>query len=344
VSGEPGSRSGRHAARVGLGAAAIPVTRLGLGTSSLGGLFAPVGDEQAAAVVQAALAAGVRYLDTAPLYGLGLSEQRVGAALAGLPREAYTLSTKVGRLVREAGTRGAEPEGPGMWPEAPADAAPVRDYGADGIRRALEESLGRLGVDRVDIAYVHDPDDHMDAAVREAAPALERLREEGMIGGFGFGMNHPEPLVRVVRETSADCVLVAGRYTLLDQSAASELLPLCLERGVGVVVGGVFNSGILARPVSGATFDYAPAGEELLHRAERLAAVCGRHGVALATAAIQFPLGHAAIGCVLAGVRSVAELSQVVTAFDDELPPELWLELVSEGLLPEGVPLPAGSP
>ena len=324
----------RHALPVRLGRREIEVSRLGLGTSSLGGMFTPVGDEQATAVVARALELGIRYLDTAPLYGLGLSERRVGAGVADAARDSFTLSTKVGRLLRDRGSPGAETEEPGMWPEAP-DVACLRDYSGDGVRRSLEESLERLGLDRIDIAYVHDPDDHMDEAIATAVPMLERLREEGLIRAFGFGMNDPQPLVRVVRETSADCVLVAGRYTLLDQTAAEELLPLCLELGVGVVVGGVFNSGILARPSAGATFDYAPAPGLLVERATRLAAVCARHGVPLATAALQFPLGHPAIGCVLGGVRSIEELDGAVEAFDRELPADLWHELVAEGLLPE---------
>jgi len=299
-------------------------------------MFTPVGDERAVAVVTRALERGVRYIDTAPLYGLGLSEQRVGVGVATGARDSFTLSTKAGRLLRDPGSHGGESEDPAMWPEA-RDVVCVRDYSGDGVRRSLEESLERLGLDRIEIAYVHDPDDHMDEAIATAAPALERLRDEGVIRAFGFGMNHPEPLVRVVRETSADCVLVAGRYTLLDQTAGDELLPLCQERGVGVVVGGVFNSGILARPTTGATFNYAPATGSLVERAVQLAAVCDRHGVPLATAALQFPLGHRAIGCVLAGVRSVAELDAAVDAFDRELPADLWDELVAEGLLPESV-------
>jgi len=332
-------RSPRHAASVRLGPAGIEVSRLGLGTSSLGGMFAPVAHEQATDVVASALERGLRYLDTAPLYGLGLSERRVGGALAAVERSSFTLSTKVGRLLRDEGTSGAEPEEPGMWPESQGVVS-VLDYSADGVRRSLEESLARLGVDHVDIAYVHDPDDHLDEAIGAAVPALERLRDEGLIRAFGFGMNHPEPLARVVRETSVDCVLVAGRYTLLDQTAHAELLPLCLERGVGVVVGGVLNSGILARPGPGATYDYAPAPAPLVQRAERLAEVCARYDVPLATAALQFPLGHPAIGCILGGVRSVDELDQALTAFDRDLPADLWLEIVGEGLLPAGLPTP----
>jgi D-threo-aldose 1-dehydrogenase len=328
----------RHAETARLGPPGLEVSRLGLGTSALGGMYEPVGDE-AGGVVAAALAAGVRYVDTAPLYGLGLSERRVGAALAGVPRSAFVLSTKVGRLLRPAGTHGGEVHEPGMWPEAP-ELTTVLDYSGDAIRRSLEESLVRLGVDRVDVAYVHDPDDHMEQALRQAAPALERLRDEGVIRAFGFGMNHPGPLVRAVRETSADCVLVAGRYTLLDQTANAELLPLCRELGVGVVVGGVFNSGILAIPRQGATYDYAPAPAALVDRAARIAGICARHDVPLPAAALQFPLAHPAIGCVLAGVRSLVQLDAAVSCFDAPIPAALWRELVHEGLLPQEVPLP----
>ena len=331
-----------HATPVRLGRSAVEVSRLGLGTSSLWGMYEPVGDEQAVGVVTRALERGVRYVDTAPLYGLGHSERRVGRALAPVARNAFVLSTKVGRLLREPGAPGAEPENPRMWPEG-RGVSSVLDYSGDGVRRSLEESLARLGVDCVDIAYVHDPDDHMDEAIAAAVPMLERLREEGLVRAVGFGMNHPEPLARAVRETDIDCLLVAGRYTLLDQTALAELLPLCLDHGVGVVVGGVFNSGILARPEPGATFDYVPAPAPLVERAQRLAAVCARHGVPLAAAALQFPLGHPAVTCVLAGVRAVARLDLAIEAFDLELPADLWAELVAEGLVPEGVPLPAAA-
>ena len=220
-----------------------------------------------------------------------------------------------------------------MWPEAPGRAS-VRDYTGDGVRRSLEESLDRLGLDRVDIVYVHDADEDLDAAISKAIPALVGLREEGVVRAIGLGMNEPEPLVRAVHEADVDCVMIAGRYTLLDQSAAVELLPLCAERGVGVLVGGVFNSGILARPEPDATFGYRPASPDLIERALRLAAVCERHGVSLATAALQFPLGHPAINCILGGVRSVEELHGAVAAFDEDVPDDLWRELSAEGLLP----------
>jgi D-threo-aldose 1-dehydrogenase len=307
---------------------------MGLGSSPLGGLFGPVAWDTATTVARAALDAGIRYVDTAPLYGRGLAERRLGAALAHVQRDAFVLSTKVGRLVRPAGTAGAEPPDPQLWPEA-GGTVTVLDYGYDGVRRSLEESLSRLALDAADIVYVHDPDDHMDEAITVAAAALQRLREEGLIRAFGFGMNAAAPLVRAVCETSLDCVLVAGRVTLLDASAVAELLPLCLDRGVGVVVGGVLNSGILARPrASGVTYDYAPAPPHVVGRAVRLAEVCERHDVPLAAAALQFPLRHPAVGCVLVGVRSGEELDEAVAAFDRELPDDVWHDLVAEGLVP----------
>ncbi len=321
----------RHAAAVTLGRSGVEVSRLGIGGSSLGGMVAPVPDEQAAAVVTEAVALGIRYFDTAPLYGLGLSERRVGQALAASPRESVVLSTKVGRLIRERGAADAEFQEPAMWPEAP-DRVPVRDYTGDGVRRSLEESLVRLGLDRVDIVYIHDADGDIDTAISEAIPALARLRDEGVVRAIGLGMNDPEPLVRAVKEADVDCVLIAGRYTLLDRSAGNELLPLCAKRGVGVVVGGVFNSGILARPKPGATYGYRPAPPELLERAVRMEAVCECHGVALATAALQFPLGHPAIGCILGGVRSVKELHVAIEAFDSDVPADLWAELAADSL------------
>ena len=227
----------RHAETSVLGAGGPVVTRLGLGGSAIGGLFAPVTDTEALAVVRTALDLGIRYVDTAPLYGLGASERRVGEALAGRPRNTFTLSTKVGRLLREHAVA-PEKLPDGMW-HVPEGLKPVLDFGRDATRRALMESLERLGLERVDIAYVHDPDDHLDLAIAEALPALAELRGQGLVGAIGAGMTDATALARIVREFGPDCVLLAGRYTLLDQSALHELLPLCEREGVPVVVGGV---------------------------------------------------------------------------------------------------------
>jgi D-threo-aldose 1-dehydrogenase len=331
----------RHADSVVLGPGGPVVSRLGLGASVIGGLFAPVTDSEADAVVRAALELGIRYVDTAPLYGLGASERRVGEALAGRPRETFTLSTKVGRLLRERPARHEElPEG--MW-HTGGTLESVFDYSRDGTRRALVESLERLGVDRVDVAYVHDPEDHLDQALAEALPALEELREDGLVGAIGAGMTDAAALARIVREFRPDCILLAGRYTLLDQSALDDLLPLCEREGVPVVVGGVLNSGILADPVPGARFDYVEALAPILERARLAASICASHDVPLPAAAFQFAAAHPAVVSVLSGVRSVRELYANVDHFDRGLPAQLWDDLVASGILPEAAPLPAES-
>ena len=332
----------RHAESVRLGANGPVLTRLGLGAAAIGGLFEPVPHEEARAVVRRALEIGIRYVDTAPLYGLGASERLVGEALAEHPRSSFTLSTKVGRLVRE---RPAEHESlpDGMW-HVPESVKSVFDFSHDGIRRSFEESLARLGLDRVDIAFVHDPDDHLDQAIEVALPALAKLREEGFVDAIGAGMTNADALVRIVEAVRPNCVLLAGRYTLLDQSALAELLPLCLREGVGVIAGGVLNSGILADPSPGARFDYLEARQPELERAQRAASVCAAHGVPLPAAALQFALGHPAVVAVLTGVRSVAELELNVRLFDLDVPAGVWTDLVAQGIVSEAAPHPGTLP
>jgi len=279
--------------------------------------------------VDAAWEGGIRTFDTAPHYGLGLSERRIGAALRYRPRDEYVISTKVGRLLRPAEPPyGLDTEGFAV----PADQLRVFDYSADGVRRSLEASLGRLGLDRVDIALIHDPDSRGPQALREAYPALEKLRAEGCVGAIGVGMNHAAMLARFVTETDIDVVLVAGRYTLLDRSAADALLPAALERGVSVIAGGVFNSGLLAAPGSGATYDYQAAPDSLISRARRLESVCARFGVPLRAAAARFPLTHPAVASVLIGARSAAEITDAIRLRELGIPAELW------DLLAPGVP------
>jgi D-threo-aldose 1-dehydrogenase len=278
--------------------------RLGLGCAPLGGLYSPVSEDDARETLDRAWELGVRAFDTAPLYGSGLSEQRVGAALRERPRHQFTLSTKVGRLLRAG--------------------EPVFDFSYDGALRSLEESLERLGLDRVDLVLIHDPDDHADEAMAGAYPALERLRAEGVVGAIGVGMNQWEIPARFVRETDVDCVLLAGRYTLLDRSGERELLPLCAERNVDVIAAGVFNSGVLAGDTH---YDYAPAPPEVLERARKLAETCARHGVPLEAAAVQFPLRHPAVTRVLVGCRTAAEVEEDVRLAALDLPEELWADL-----------------
>jgi D-threo-aldose 1-dehydrogenase len=324
-----------------LGRGRLRVSRLALGTAPLGNLFAPVAEEDAEAAVRAALTAGLSFVDTAPHYGLGLAERRLGRLLRGLPRDGFVVSTKVGRLVRPlAPGETADPEGFTDTPPAKR----VWDFSRDGVRRSLEESLERLGLDRVDVALVHDPDDHEREAAEQAFPALAELRDQGVVRAIGAGMNQAEMLTRFVRDLDLDLdlVLVAGRYSLLDQRALDELLPACAARGTAVVVGGVFNSGLLADPRPGATFDYAPAAPELVDRAVRLAEVCARHGTPLRAAALAFPFGHPAVTSVLVGARSAAEVEDAVAGFRRPVPDALWADLVASGLLPEHVPTPAG--
>ena len=308
-----------------LGRSAVPVTELSFGGAAIGGLYTEVSDDDAQAAVDAAWEGGIRTFDTAPHYGLGLSERRLGGALRHRPRDEYVVSTKVGRLLEPAvpgpgGTLGRDTEGFAI----PARYVRRLDYSADGVRRSLEASLDRLGLDRVDIALIHDPDDHGEQAFREAYPALERLRAEGTVRAIGAGMNQAAMLTRFVTDTDVDAVLVAGRYTLLDKSAARELLPAALRRGVSVIAGGVFNSGVLAAPVAGATYDYHAAPGELIEKARRLAGTCERYGVPLRAAAARFPLTHPAVASVLIGARSAAEISDALALRALDIPVALW--------------------
>jgi D-threo-aldose 1-dehydrogenase len=308
----------------------LELTRLALGCAPLAGLFEPVGEDQARATVLAAHAAGVRMFDTAPLYGYGTSERRLGSALAALRRDELVISTKVGRLL--APRDGAPVEDDRVWPGA-HDLRAVFDFSADGVRRSLEASLERMGLDRVDIALIHDPDDHLEQALRDTAPALARLRDEGLITAFGVGMNQTPALTRFVLETDVDCVMVAGRYTLLDQSAADELLPTCLERAVAVLVAGVFNSGVLAKPAAQARYDYATASTAMVERAMRIERACGGFDVPIAAAAMAFPLRHPAVQSVVVGARSAEEMAADAALFARPVPAELWDALAEAGLL-----------
>ncbi|MFF5212990.1 aldo/keto reductase [Streptosporangium sp. NPDC000396] len=321
-----------------LGHGAVTVTRLSFGAAGIGNLFTPVTDEAAILAVEAAWADGIRSFDTAPHYGLGLSERRLGAALRGHARAEYTVATKVGRLLAPVSRVEGDDLANGF--AVPAAHRRVWDFSADGVRRSLEASLDRLGLDRIDIAHLHDPDDHFAEAVGQAYPALEQLRAEGLVGAIGMGMNQSEMLTRFIRDTDIDAVLLAGRYTLLDQGAMAELLPEAARRGVSVIVGGVFNSGVLADPRPGATFDYATAPPELVDRALRMQAVCARHGVPLRAAAVRFALAPQSVTSVLIGARSADEVTDAVRLLDLDIPDALWQELQNTGLLPENLPLP----
>ncbi|MFE9450809.1 aldo/keto reductase [Streptomyces sp. NPDC006739] len=318
-----------------LGRSGVEVTALAFGAAGIGNLYTEVSEEQAHAAVEAAWQEGVRYFDTAPHYGLGLSERRLGAALRHRPRREYTISTKVGRRL-EPTDAGGDDLANGF--AVAATHRRVWDFSADGVRRTLEASLERLGLDRVDVVYLHDPDDHAEQAFGEGYPALEELRSEGVVGAIGAGMNQAEMLTRFVRDTDVDVVLCAGRYTLLDQRAGAGLLPAAAERGVSVVVGGAFNSGLLADPRPTATYDYAEAPAELLARALRMREAADRHGITLRAAALAFCAGHPAVASVLAGARSAAEVHDCADQFATDVPAAFWQELRDTGLLPPQEP------
>ena len=336
-------------ARVTVGRTGLAVTRLGLGSASIGGLFSSLPDGAAIATVRHAWDLGIRYFDVAPLYGYGTAERRLGAGLADRPRDEFVVSTKVGRLVRrtEEIAPGADIDRQAM--DGREDAAyadtggrrMVFDYTADGVRRSIAESLERLGLDRVDIVFIHDPDHHWRAAIDEAYPALHRLREQGVVRAIGVGMNQAAMLERFARAADIDVFLVANRYTLLDQTALPTLMPLCIERGIAVLIGGAMNSGVLADPRPGARFDYGPAPTEVIERARALAAVCERHDVPLRAAAMQFPLAHPAVVGLIAGVRTVEHLDEYPAWLRRPIPAALWDELRVDGLIDPTAPTPA---
>ena len=332
-----------------LGRTSLEVTRLGLGGGSIGGLFRPVTDADAATLFEHAWEIGIRSYDVAPLYGYGTAERRMGDALANRPRDAFVLSTKVGRLVREPGAvrpdddidRQLDGDREDAYFADTGGRRMVFDYSFDGVLRSVEASLERMGLTRFDILYIHDPDTHWEAALGGAYPALERLRSEGVVRAIGVGMNQTPMLTRFVDETDVDVLLLANRYTLLDQDALPELLPKCLAKRIGVLVAGVMNTGVLADPKPGSHFDYGAASTDVIDRGRRLGIACERHGVSLRTAAIQFPLAHPAVTGLIAGVRSVAHLDDYPAAFRARIPAALWDDLRDEGLIAPGSPTPA---
>ncbi len=316
--------------RVQLGRSDVRVTRLMLGCAPLAGMYAPVEERQALEVLEASWAEGVRAFDTAPRYGAGLSEERLGAFLANRPTTEAVVSTKVGRLLVDTDV---EVEGADIFYGVPRLKL-MDDYTKDGVRRSVEASLARLGRDHIDVALIHDPDNFGHLALTESYPALQELRDQGVIGAIGVGMNQAEMLTWFVEREDFDCVLVAGSYSLLDVPATERLFPSCQERGVAVLAAGVYRSGILADPRPGSHLDYVTAPTSVVERVSRIRSVCDRYGVPLAAAALQFVLAHPAVTAVVVGAASAQEAHENAANFRTEVPRELFDELAFEGLSP----------
>jgi len=332
--------------KVKLGNTALSISRLSLGTACLGGLYEAVDEDRFQMTVQQALELGSSYFDTAPIYGCGLSERRLGHILSRQPRDSFVLSSKVGRLVRaESSLRPdsqIDPMYDGVWHDAP-DVKIVIDFSYDGALLSIEESLKRLGLDRIDIVYIHDTftTPQFEAAMHGAYRALDRLRSEGVIGAVGVGVGLTEMLVRFADAGNFDCFLVPGRYTLLDQSGLAELLPVCADKDIAIVLGGVFNSGILTDPHGTAPqFNYQPAAQEWLVKAKKIDAVCQTYSVPIKAAALQFPLAHPAIASILSGATTPEEVAENVALLQVPIPSDFWNELRADGLLPHTAPTP----
>ncbi|MCT2590121.1 aldo/keto reductase [Streptomyces sp. N2-109] len=317
-------------ARVTLGRTGLQVTPLGLGLASIGGLFTPVSEEQARATVDRAWELGLRLFDTAPVYGYGRSEARAGRALRARQRAEMVLCTKVGRLIEPGG-----PDTQPIWADPPPGVGPRRDHSYDAVLRSVEESMERVGVDRFDVLHIHDPDEDYATALHGAYPALAGLRRRGAVRAVSLGVNHADVAARFLREApepGPDCVLLAGRYSVLDQSGLEDLLPLCEERGVAVIAAGVFQGGLLTGTTA--------APPALAARIQALRAVCERYGTSPLAVATQFPLAHPAVSTVLVGARTPAEVSASAEYFAHPVPDALWAALKSEGLLPREAPVP----
>jgi D-threo-aldose 1-dehydrogenase len=320
--------------KVEIGRTGVYVTRLGLGGVALSGAppatdpHQTTSEAEAVALIRRSLAVGLNYLDTAPMYGVGASERRYGQALQGLSRDSYVLSTKVGRVLRPS-------------PAGSDQLSWAFDFSRQGVLESFETSLHRLGLDRVDILYIHDPDDHYQQALTQAFPVLRELRAQGRVKAIGAGMNQWQMELQFAREGGCDCFLLAGRYTLLDQTALHEFLPYCLAHHISVVAGGPYNSGILAvGPRAGATFNYRAASVEMMDKARRIHAICTRHQVPLQAAALQFILAHPAIASVIPGARSIAEVEENVKMVAFPIPADLWAELKHAGLIDATAPTP----
>jgi D-threo-aldose 1-dehydrogenase len=311
----------------------VDLTQIGLGAAQLGNLYRETTEEQARSAVDTAWEGGVRYFDTAPHYGLGLSERRLGALLRERPRDEYVVSSKVGRLLVASPETAHERDSEGF--DVPAVTRREWDFSRDGVRRSLEATLERTGLDRIDVVYLHDVELHWEQGSTEGVAALQELRDEGVVGAIGAGMNDAARMAELIRRSDLDIVMLAGRYTLLEQGALDDVLPLALERDIGVVIAGVYNSGLLSteRPDADARYNYDRAPRHLVDRATAIAEVCERHGVTLPQAAIRFPLLHPAVVSVVVGGRDGAQVAGSLDRYESEIPDALWRDLRDAALL-----------
>ena len=310
------------------------ISKLALGTAPLGGLFTAVSDEQGQATVLAALDSGINFIDTAPLYGHGNAERMIGSVLSKTNKE-YVISTKVGRVLKKFAPEEIAGKVDGLAAVIGVDPTifPVFDFSRDGILRSIQESLERLNISSIDIALIHDADDRIDEAIKNSYPVLDELRSQGVIKGIGVGMNICSYATKAVKEMDLDVILIAGRYSLLDQSAQEVLFKECLKKQTGVMVGGVYNSGVLANPTPESTYNYVPVTPEILSKVKQIQALLLDFDISLTAAAIQFPLRHPAVTCVLTGSRSVTELNANIKDFDQTIPDAAWKALEDAGLI-----------
>ncbi len=343
----------QHLAKRRIGNTDIEVSTLGVGGTGFGNMYEAITDEQSTAVVQHAVASGLNYFDTAPLYGQGLSESRLGRAFQTVPRDSFFVSSKVGwRLQPLAAGEEVDP----LFPDS-SQAKIAMDYSAQGIRDSIEDSLERLQLDHIDILLMHDPDEgkstvtgeafddkyhHFEEAMENAFPILSDMRDRGLVKAIGLGMNQWQMLARFAEAGQFDCFLLAGRYTLLEQGPLPEFLPMCQEKGISIIIGGPYNSGILATgAVAGTHYNYQEPPPQILQKVKGMEAMCIRHGITLQAAALQFPLGHSAVAAVIPGMKSVTEVQQNLDNIAMDIPSDFWTELKDRVLIDPDSPTPA---
>jgi len=317
----------RHNTKVAIARTGLQVTKLGLGTAPLGGLFTSVLETDSDELIQSAFDNELNFFDTAPLYGYGTAEIRLGRILKTIGKP-FVLETKVGRVLNPA-----DQADKAWFADANPNLEPVFDFSSDGVKRSIEESLKRLGVDHIDIALMHDADDHLEQAICEAYPVLDDYRRQGIIKGVGMGLNLCAPSIAIMKECDLNVALIAGRFTLLDQEAQDELFPLALKKNISILAAGVYNSGVLANPNPGATYNYLPASDEVIGRARSIGEFLKARNVSLTAAALQFPMRHPAVTVVLTGSRSKDELESNIADFNQDLPQDIWEELEASKLI-----------